>query len=81
MLIDCNVIKHRESLVQAGGLWPVCIEADVVILSLLGAVLLSRCCTNKVLQGPEQKAESSVPRLHDAQCANPNSGLCGSKIA
>ena len=40
MLIDCNVIKHRESLVQAGGLWPVAVYADVVNLCLSGVVLL-----------------------------------------
>ncbi len=40
MLIDSNVIKHRESLVEAGSLWPVDIEADVVILRWSGVVLL-----------------------------------------
>ena len=40
MLIHCNVIEDRESLVQAGSLRPVDVKADVVILGLLGVVLL-----------------------------------------
>ncbi len=40
MSIHCDVIKHRESLMQAGSLWPVDVDADVVTLSLSGVVLL-----------------------------------------
>ena len=40
MLMHCNVTKHRESPMHAGRFWPVDVEADVMILSLLGAVLL-----------------------------------------
>lgn len=41
---------------QAGSFWPVDVEADVLILSLLSASLLWCCCNDKVLQGSEQKA-------------------------